>query len=185
MVHDHPSPGGDGRLLVILIRPPRAQLGAGGSHSLRMAAAVEVTSTSQHDEGLEWSVWSCGNSDHLPITTSFTNEDGFPNIPRYRCSYMNIQLVDWVSWTDETESQLARLPRLAIASSGEKAFRQVLLDATKHHIPMGYRKSYRPGLCRETRDLMKERDRRREQNDNDPSLIDLQARIDKLIHDSA
>ena len=50
---------------------------------------------------------------------------------------------------------------------------------------MGYRKSYWPGLCRETRDLMKERDRRREQNDNDPSLIDLQARIDKLIHDSA
>ena len=148
--------------------------GAPSSPDISLISAHLATSVS-------WEAWTTGNSDHIPLTISYIDNDGFPDIPRFRRSYTNFRLADWDKWKEEVEERVSRLPAPSNASTGEKAFRRVLLDASRRHIPTGYHKSFRPSLCPEARDLMKERDSRRARDPADPSLEALQARIDSRM----
>jgi hypothetical protein len=66
-------------------------------------------------------------------------------------------------------------------SAGEKRFRELLLSASKHHIPAGFQKDFKPGLYREAVDLIKERDRLREQDPQNPDLANLNQEIKNTI----
>jgi hypothetical protein len=51
-----------------------------------------------------------------------------------------------------------------------RLFCKILLAASGHHIPAGFRKDFVSGLPREAIDLTKERDRLRELDPLDPAL---------------
>ena len=76
------------------------------------------------------------------------------------------------------EQEFGRFPLPTLASAGEKVFRRILLNASGHHIPAGFQKSYHPGLCREVRSLMDEHDRLRVADCDDPQISVIQRRID-------
>jgi hypothetical protein len=57
----------------------------------------------------------------------------------------------------------------------------VLLTASKHNIPSGYRKDFTPGLPNAAKDLIRERDELRSADPADPALPDLNARIEDAI----
>jgi hypothetical protein len=68
---------------------------------------------------------------------------------------------------------------------GEQTFRKILLTASGHHIPAGYRKDFVSGLPREAVDLTKECDRLRELDPLDPGIQLLNLRISECVTSEA
>jgi hypothetical protein len=118
------------------------------------------------------------NLDHLPISITFV-DDAPP--PRTARSFVNFKKAKWGLWTSETEAKFSGLPLPTKCSPGEKVFRKVLNNASKHHIPEGFRKDFKPGLSTEVVDLSKECNRLHEVNHLDPEIPMLNNLISETI----
>ena len=118
---------------------------------------------------LSWSVHTKLNSDHLPILVSFRSND-LP--PRTHRSFTNFRLANWVGFVKETEDLFAALPSPSPSSCAkdEKTFRDILLRASKHNIPSGFRRNFIPGLPPSAKDLIAKRDELRSRNSVDPAI---------------
>jgi hypothetical protein len=81
----------------------------------------------------------CAKFRPSPVGISF--EDDQP-LPQTACTYVNVKKALWGRFTLEVESLIANKSHLISASMGEKIFRKVLLTASKHSIPAGYRKDF-------------------------------------------
>jgi hypothetical protein len=125
-------------------------------------------------------VWTADvalNSDHLPISISFLDDQAPPCSAK---TYVNFKRTKWGLWTSETESKFANVPLPTNAATGEKVFRKILQDASKHHISAGFRKDFWPGMPREAVDLAEERDRLHDLDPQDPEI----PRLNQLISES-
>ena len=101
-----------------------------------------------------WSPSARLSSDHLPILLPLLN---LTPPPRTRRSYTNFRRADWPSFTKTLDALLpADLP--TSASSGEKILRKAIQDASKKHIPAGYRRDFDPRLSRAASELQRQRD---------------------------
>jgi hypothetical protein len=98
---------------------------------------------------------------------------------------VNFKKAKWGLWISETEACFANLPLPTSCSTGEKVFRKVLNDASKHHIPAGYRTDFLPGLSREPVDLTKKLDRLQNQNPQDPEIPWLNTLISQTVTSDA
>jgi hypothetical protein len=127
---------------------------------------------------LSWSTNVSLDSDHLPISISF-NDDVPP--PRTASTYTNFKRAKWGLWTSETESLFRNATQPASCSQGVKSFQNVLLKASKHHIPSGFRKDFRSGVPRAAVSLTEERDRRRSIDPHDPELPRLNLEISEMV----
>jgi hypothetical protein len=127
---------------------------------------------------MEWSTHISLNSDHLPISVSFLN-DVAP--PRYAKCFTNFNCAKWGLWIEETEAGFAVAPEPASCSESEQIFRNILLKASGHHIPAGFRKDFVPGMPREAVEPTKERYRLRELDPLDPGIQHLNLRISDSV----
>jgi hypothetical protein len=113
----------------------------------------------------EWRTHVKLNSDHLPISINFP-EDSSP--VRTARNYTNFRLADWGKFVEETEAVIAELPDPVSCETGERTLRDVLLIASGHCIPSGFRKCYTPGFPREAVPLTKRHDVLRQADPQDP-----------------
>jgi hypothetical protein len=74
---------------------------------------------------------------------------------------------------------ITNVPPPTSALTGEKIFRKILFTASKHSIPAGYRKDFRPGMPREN--LANERDLLQESDPQDPEISRLNTLIKEVI----
>jgi hypothetical protein len=131
---------------------------------------------------LNWSVLTTLNSDHLPIIVSFLTDDP---PPRLRRSFTNFKLADWPGFLWESEELISGLDPLTSCARDAQKFSNVLLSASKHNIPSGFRKDFIPGLPNAAKDLIRERDDLHSNDPSDPALPDLNARIEDSIKASS
>ena len=122
------------------------------------------------------------NSDHLPITINF--DDDPPPI-RVTRTFTNFRLARWADFVAESELLFSHLPPPASCAAGEANFRKVMLTASKHNIPSGFRKSFTPGLPHEAVDLTKRRDELRCLDPLDPEIPILNNNISETIRKSS
>jgi hypothetical protein len=94
---------------------------------------------------------------------------------------MNFHKADWAAYVRETEAEFRKLLLPTSCGAGKKAFRGVLLTASKHVIPAGFRRDFVPGLSRETAELIRERDFLRSTDPHDPGIEVMNQEIAKLI----
>jgi hypothetical protein len=125
-----------------------------------------------------WETCVVLNSDHLPISISFLDDQPPPRMARF---YTNFKHAKWGLYTSETEVLFDNTPLPTSCSAGEKKFHEILLVAARHHIPAEYRNDFIPGLSRESVDITKERDRRRELDRHDPVIAELNTQLSVLI----
>ena len=121
-----------------------------------------------------WSTSVHLSSDHLPITITFDDETPHPRTTR---TFINFKRADWPKYNEEADRLVAALPPPSSCSSGEKAFREAILTAAKHHIPAGYRKDFVPGRCPEVVALQERYDDVRSRDPSDPALADIEVEI--------
>ena len=118
------------------------------------------------------------NSDHLPILVNFL--DNF--LPRRdRETYVNFCKADWPRFTAELDDLVSQLPPPAGCSSGERLLRDAIKTASKHSIPAGFRRDFKPEFPREAVDVAAERDRSRSSTPNDPRIEQLNLEISNLV----
>jgi hypothetical protein len=129
-----------------------------------------------------WSTCNALNSDHLPIGISF--DDDQP-LPQTACSFVNLKKAKWGLYISEAESMFASESPPTSMSTGEKVFQRILLTASKHNIPAGYRKDFRSGMSREAIDLANEHDRLHVSDPQDPKIQRLNKSISEIVsHES-
>jgi hypothetical protein len=128
---------------------------------------------------LSWSVLTRLNSDHLPIIVSYLSDFQPPRLCR---SFTNFKLANWAGFVRESEDLISCQAPPSFCSKGEHILRDILVTASKHNIPSGYRKYFVPGLPILAKSLISERDELRAQ---DPAIPILQAQIDNSIKASS
>jgi hypothetical protein len=127
---------------------------------------------------LTWSVYTKLNSDHIPILVSFLNDDSRPCA---RHSFTNFRCANWPGFIRECESNFALLPPPTSCARDERRFRDILVNASKHHISSGYCINFIPGPPNFAKSLIAERDTRRSSDSSDPTLPALNTQIDDAI----
>jgi hypothetical protein len=120
------------------------------------------------------------NNDHLPITITLPTDDASPT-PRKVKSYTNFNKADWPAFIRETDTKFRELPPPTSVEAGEKDFRDILLKASSHCIPSGYRHLCIPGISCEAASLINQCDAIRAIDPLDLSFVDLNYDINKII----
>ena len=120
--------------------------------------------------GANWEPKTTLNSDHLPILIGLGGWFSVPPADFGPSCYTNYRKADWPSFTTYTEHLFRELPPPSSCSQGEKSFRQILLQGSKYHIPRGKIKNFQPGLTREIRSFIHERDSLRLQDPLNPHI---------------
>ena len=129
-----------------------------------------------------WSTLTTLGSDHLPIAVNLLSHSAPPR--KYR-SFTNFQKANWAGFTEELERRFADVPPPRSCSEGEKVFRQLVCDASRHHIPSGYRKDYTGSLPADVRPLIAERDQRRREDPLDPQIQQLDILVQRCLRQKA
>ena len=128
---------------------------------------------------VEWATNVRLNSDHLPISITFI-EDSLPPL-RIRKTFTNFKLADWEAWQGETESRFSELDIGDSAAKNAIVFNRILNNASKKHIPQGFRKDFISGLTSEVKRLTDIRDNIRLTDPTDPRIPDLNLQIKNSI----
>jgi hypothetical protein len=102
-----------------------------------------------------------------------------------RRTFTNFGKADWADFVRETELHISQKPLPTSCSKGEHVLRDIMVLASKHHVPSGYRKEFVPGLPAEAIPLVKRRDALRDQDPTDPGITRLNSEIDGAIHVSS
>ena len=148
-----------------------------------LSSSPDLTLISAHlAPDTTWRTHTRLNSDHLPISISFNND----NPPtRRRKSYTNFRLADWEAFRAKTEQLFSTAGDPPSTTAGVKKFTNIINKTSNRTIPTGYRKVYRPGLSPELRRLTAHRDSIRQRDHNDASLPDLNREISQRSRDEA
>ena len=128
---------------------------------------------------LSWHTLPTLNSDHLPIFISNPNQNLNPSRPFK--TFLNFQKANWDSFTNETENLFSNLPFPSSASINEHTFRQILLTASKHSVPAGFRKNHIPNFPPNVSPLIQERDTLRQTDPTNPRIVLLNNQISQLF----
>ena len=126
---------------------------------------------------LDWVTLTTLNSDHLPIIVSLVIN---AKPVRFNRTFINFHKADWAGYIREIETNLVSAPPISSCAEGEKYLRNILLNASKHNIPSGFRKDFVPGLPASAKDLICQRDALRERDPCDPDI----SRINNCISES-
>jgi hypothetical protein len=130
---------------------------------------------------VSWSTNTRLNLDHLPISISFLG-DILPS--KAQRTFTNFGRADWEALTTMTELSFHRTSPPVTCAGGEKVFRDIINEAARRCIPAGYRQDFIPGLPKEAVPLVSEHDARRDQDPNDPEIINLNERISSAVIDN-
>ena len=123
-----------------------------------------------------WQPATSLNSDHLPILIDlYQTESSSPDLPP--SLYNNYKKADWDGFGDFVEHKLAFMPEPGSCSQGERILRAILAEASSLHIPRGRTRDFVPGLSREARDLITQRDPISNTDPTDPEVGVLNGRI--------
>jgi hypothetical protein len=117
-------------------------------------------------------------SDHLPIKL-LVNSSIEP--PRNKRTFTNFAKANWAGFIRESEDDFASLPLPTSCSEGERVFRRVLLKASRHNIPSGFRKDFVCGLPPDAEHLITQRDALGDVNATDPDIFRLNEEISAAI----
>jgi hypothetical protein len=117
---------------------------------------------------LNWTTHTTLNSDHLPITVSFSD---IISPLRSRRTFTNLLKADWAGYIREIKISLSNIPPPVSCAKGKKVFRNILLQASRHNIPSGFRKDFISGLPADAKHLIKQRDELRRLDPCDPDSI--------------
>jgi hypothetical protein len=131
---------------------------------------------------LTWAVHTRLNSDHLPITISLSTDN---RTPRAHRSFTNFRLANWPGFIKEVEEEVRKLPAPTSCARDERKLRDVIVNASKHNIPSGYRKNFIPGLPNSAKTLINQRDALRAADSSDPAIPALNQQIDEAIRVSS
>ena len=83
----------------------------------------------------------------------------------------------WDDFLADTELKFSREPVPVSCSAGDPRFRNIILDAAKHHIPGGYIRSHISNLSDTAKTLIADQCFIRTQNPHDPNLHTIEQRI--------
>jgi hypothetical protein len=72
-----------------------------------------------------------------------------------------------------------------VLAKGEQVFRKILITASNHNIPLGFRRNFIPGLPSTAIPLINQRDNLRKQNPSDPHITRLNSEIEVAIRVSS
>ena len=122
-------------------------------------------------------------SDHLPILISVTDM-AYSYKGEQRC-FTNYRRADWTGFQREVENLLQNSPPPSSADSGEVILREIVLTASKHHIPSGVRRDFIPKLNDEAKQLIRNRDNIRKDNPNHPDINQISLQLKTAIAVSA
>jgi hypothetical protein len=84
---------------------------------------------------------------------------------------------DWKGFIKATEEANSELADPTDCARDEQKFRNILLDASQHHIPSEYRKDFVPGLSNSAKHLISECDKLQARDSTDPNIPALNNRI--------
>ena len=124
----------------------------------------------------EWKTLHEMSSDHLPILISYTLHK--PHILKQKRTFTNYRLADWEEFTSETEHLLDnfQLTDYNNIDTAVKHFNTIVTNASKHHIPTGSVKHYKPFYTRSVKQKIQQRKHLRSQT----PTSDILARIQQL-----
>ena len=135
-----------------------------------------------HALSFDWSTSTTLNSDHLPMSLSFSDDSTSIRGAR---SFTNFRKADWEGFRRDSEDMFSRLPSPKLCAMGEKVWRRVLQKSASRHIPAGFHRIFSPGLNATSASLIRERDDPRRQDPNDQELPGLNIRISASITSAA
>ena len=116
-----------------------------------------------------WQPATSLNSDHLPILIDLHQSESTPSeLPPLL--YNNYKRADWDGYGDFVERKLALMPEPGSCSQGERILRAILAEASNLYIPRGRTRDFVPGLSREAKSLIAQRDQIRNANPADPEV---------------
>ena len=113
---------------------------------------------------MTWQTIHALSSDHLPILISLHHKH--PLHTSFKKSYTNYNKANWPAFTEHIEHslqafQVAQFPTFIAAI---KSFNNTITSAARRHIPMGYRRKFNPNFSPEVDQLIKQRNRLRQNN---------------------
>ena len=129
------------------------------SGAVQRPTSPDISMATQHIAlDSRWSTLTTLNSDHLPILIQLGGAfaSTFPEPPHR--TFINFRKANWEAFQGETEREFALLTPPSTCGAGEKAFRFILSEAAKHHIPSGHVPNMIPRLSARAREIIRERD---------------------------
>jgi hypothetical protein len=130
----------------------------------------------------EWRVETRLNSDHLPAIVSIMG-DAAPTTSR-KTTYINLAKANWTKFAKEVEDALDLVPAPISVSRDERTFRDILLTASKHHIPSGRHVFQKQPLPAEALPLIQQRDELRASDPTSSEIPELNDCITSIIQQS-
>ena len=140
-----------------------------------------ITNTLQRNT--DWTTMQALSSDHLPILITYKTKTNY-KIQRHRRTYTNYNKANWPEFTQEVEQTLSNDETPQNAHTATKILTNAILAADKHHIPKGkihHTHKLVKLLPEHIRDMIKQRNRTRQQNPKDPLIAQQNTNIDKEI----
>jgi hypothetical protein len=98
-------------------------------------------------------------------------------LPQTQRTFTNFAQANWAGFIRESEDDFALLPLPTSCSEGKRVFRRMLLKASKHNIPSGFRKDFVPDLPPNAKHLITQRDALRDVDSTDPNITRLKTEI--------
>jgi hypothetical protein len=118
------------------------------------------------------------NSDHLPITITLNTDN---RTPRAHRSSTNFRLANWPGFIKDVEEEVSKLPAPTSCARDKRMLRDVIVNASKHHIPSGYTKNFIPGLPNSAKTLISQCDALRAADSSEPAIRVLNRQIHEAI----
>ena len=137
-----------------------------------------ITNTLQRNT--DWTTMQALSSDHLHILITYKTKTNY-KIQQHRRTYTNYNKANWPEFTQEIEQTLSNAETPQNAHTATKILTTAILAAYKHHIPKGKIHHTHKLLPEHIRDMIKQRNRTRQQNPKDPLIAQQNTNIDKEI----
>lgn len=150
------------------------------SHGNPSSPDVSIASASIATTAV-WRAHAALSSDHLPIVIDLGLSTPPTTSP---CrSYINLRKANWPAFRDSIEAEVARCPPPSTVESGERRLRDILLNASRKHIPAGKYSNVRPGFPADAARIADRRDQLRTIDPTDPEIARLNGEISTITKD--
>ena len=139
-----------------------------------------TTITNSLQRNTDWTTKQALSTDHLPILITYKTKTNYI-IQQHRRTYTNYNKANWQVFTQEIEQTLADNETPQNAHTATKILTNAILAADKHHIPKGKIYHTHKLLPEHIRNMIKQRNRTRQQNPKDPLIAQQNTNIEKEI----
>ncbi len=137
--------------------------------------------TSDIMPSIDWSTETKLSSDHLPIILTINGE--FIRHKSANRTFINFAKADWSGFKEFTENAFLLAPAVRDVHKSEKFFRKTVQKAAKRFIPAGRILKPINSIPTEAANMIKDRDRIREQDPTDHRIPELNKNITKNINE--